>query len=148
MGNSRQNIIKEIAQELDCGFDCYYNSKTNEIVTIPNFSHIADEDDFKEAFRDDLEKVKKHQADFVKIEVLQSFESFKIMELFVEQLPDIKLQAELENVLANKKPFQNFKNRIDNSNFRQNWFDFKQSKLEKIVENQLNHGKSSAKHRL
>ncbi len=148
MDNSRQNIIKEIAQELDCGFDCYYNSKTNEIVTIPNVSHIADEDDFKEAFQDDLEKVKKHQADFVKIEVLQSFESFKIMELFVEQLPDIKLQAELENVLANKKPFQNFKNRIDHSNFRQNWFDFKQSKLEKIVENQLNRGKSSAQHRL
>ena len=148
MDNSRQNIIKEIAQELDCGFDCYYNSKTNEIVTIPNFSHIADEDDFKEAFRDDLEKVKKHQADFVKIEVLQSFESFKIMELFVEQLPDIKLQAELESVLADKKPFQNFKNRIDHSNFRQNWFDFKQSKLENIVENQLNRGKAGSKHRL
>ena len=144
MDNSRQNIIKNIAQELDCGFDCYYNSKTNEIVTIPNFSHIADEDDFKEAFRADLEKVKKHQADFMKIEVLQSFENFKIMELFVEQLPDKKLQAELENVLANKKPFQNFKHKIDLSNFRQNWFDFKQSELEKIVKNQLDNGKASA----
>ena len=133
MDNSRQNIIKKIAQELDCGFDCYYNSKTNEIVTIPNFSHIADEDDFKEAFRADLEKVKKHQADFMKIEVLQSFENFKIMELFVEQLPDKKIQSELENVLANKKPFQNFKHKIDLSDFRQNWFDFKQSELEKIL---------------
>ena len=144
MDNSRQNIIKKIAQELDCGFDCYYNSKTNEIVTIPNFSHIADEDDFKEAFRADLEKVKKHQADFMKIEVLQSFENFKIMELFVEQLPDKKLQSELENVLANKKPFQNFKHKIDLSDFRQNWFDFKQSELEKIVKNQLDNGKASA----
>ena len=74
MDNSKQNIIKKIAQELDCGFDCYYNSKTNEIITIPNFSHIEDEDDFKEAFREDLEKIKNHQADFIKIEVLQSFE--------------------------------------------------------------------------
>ena len=144
MDNSRQNIIKKIAQELDCGFDCYYNSKTNEIVTIPNFSHIADEDDFKEAFRADLEKVKEHQAEFMKIEVLQSFENFKIMELFVEQLPDKKLQSELENVLANKKPFQNFKLKIDLSDFRQNWFDFKQSELEKIVKNQLDNGKASA----
>lgn len=134
-------------QELDCGFDCYYNSKTNEIVTIPNFSHIADEDDFKEAFRSDLEKVKKHQADFMKIEVLQSFENFKIMELFVEQLPDKKIQSELENVLANKKPFQNFKHKIDLSDFRQNWFDFKQSELEKIVKNQMDNGKASAQHR-
>ena len=138
MDNSKQNIIKEISQELDCGFDCYYNSKTNEIVTIPNFSHIEDEDDFKEAFRADLEKVKKHQADFIKIEVLQSFENFKIMELFVDQLTDKKLQSELESVLANKKPFQNFKYLIDHSDLRQNWFEFKQSELEKIVESQLN----------
>ena len=144
MDNSRQNIIKEIAQELDCGFDCYYNSKTNEIVPIPNSSHIADEDNFKEAFRADLEKVKNHQADLIKIEVLQSFENFKIMELFVEQLPDNKLQSELENVLANKKPFRNFKHKIDLSDFRQNWFDFKQSELEKIVKNQLDSGKASA----
>ena len=147
MDNSRQNIIKEIAQELDCGFDCYYNSKTNEIVTIPNFSHIPDEDDFKEAFRADLEKVKKYQSDFIKIEVLQSFENFKIMELFVEQLPDKKLQSELENVLANKKPFQNFKHKIDLSDFRQNGFDFKQSELEKIVKNNLDNEKVSAQHR-
>ncbi|UUV20373.1 UPF0158 family protein [Paenimyroides aestuarii] len=148
MDNSRQNIIKKIAQELDCGFDCYYNSKTNEIVTIPNFFHIADEDDFKEAFREDLEKVKKHQADFIKIEVLQSFENFKIMELFVERLPDKKLQSELENVLANKKPFQNFRYKIDHSDFRQNWFDFKQRELEKIVKNQLESRKASARHRV
>jgi hypothetical protein len=148
LDNSRQNIIKKIAQELDCGFDCYYNSKTNEIVTIPNFSHIADEDDFKEAFRADLEKVKKHQADFMKIKVLQSFENFKIMELFVEQLPDKKIQSELENVLANKKPFQNFKHKIDLSDFRQNWFDFKQSELEKIVKNQMDNGKASAQQRV
>ncbi len=37
MDNSTQNIIKEIAQELDCGIDCYYNPKANELITIPNF---------------------------------------------------------------------------------------------------------------
>ena len=144
MDNSKQNIIKQIAKELDCGFDCYYNFKTNEIVTIPSFSHIADEDDFKEAFRDDLEKVEKQKADFLKIEVLKSFQSFKIMELFVEQLPDEILKSKLEKVLANKKPFQNFKYQVDQSDFRKNWFDFKQSELEKIVEIKLNSGKASA----
>ena len=148
MDNSRKNIIKEIAQELDCGFDCYYNFQTNEIVTIPNFSHNADDDDFKEAFRVDLEKVEKHHADFIKIEVLQNFESFKIMERFVEQLADQKLQLELENVLANKKPFQSFKLKIEHSDFRQNWFDFKQSELEKRVETELNIGKANAQQRL
>lgn len=139
----KQNIITNIAQELDCGFDCYYNPKTDEVIAIPHFIHFPDEEDFKEAFSDLIEKVEKHKKDFIKFEVLESFESFKIMERFVHQVSDKNLQLKLENALANKKPFQNFKHLIDYSNFRQNWFDFKQCELEKIVENQLNRGKSS-----
>lgn len=134
-------IIKKIAQELDSGFNCYYNSKTDEIVAIPNFSQFSDDEDFKEAFSDSLEKVKKLKTDFIKIETLESFESFKIMELFVEQMSDQNLKAELQNVLANKKPFQNFKHKVDHSDFRQNWFEFKLKELEKRVENELERGK-------
>jgi len=143
LDNPKQNIVKNIAQELDCGFDCYYNSKTNEIIAIPSFSQFSDEEDFKEAFRTRLEKIEKHQSDFIKFEGLESFESFKIMELFIEQITDEKLKMELENALTNKKPFQNFKHKIDHSDFKQNWFDFKQSELEKIVESLLDSGKSS-----
>jgi hypothetical protein len=148
LDNPKQNIVKNIAQELDCGFDCYYNSKPDEIIAIPNFSQFSDEEDFKEAFRDSLEKIERHQSDFIKFEALESFESFKIMERFVEQVADKKLKAELENVLTNKKPFQNFKHKIDHSEFRQSWFEFKQSELEKIVEYQLDNGKASAQHRV
>ncbi|MBU2997951.1 UPF0158 family protein [Cellulophaga baltica] len=144
MENSKLKIIKEIAQELDSGFDCYYNPKTDEIVTIPNFGQISDEDEFREAFGVELEKVNKNKAEFIKIEVLESFESFKIMEHFISQIADKQLQAELENILEQKKPFQNFKNSIDNSDYRQNWFDFKQNELEKIVETRLKRAKASA----
>lgn len=146
MGNIKQHIVKQIAQELDCGFDCYYNSKTDEIIAILSFAQFSDEEDFKEAFRDSLEKVEKHKTDFIKFETLESFESFKIMELFVKQLSDQNLKCELENILVNKKPFQNFKHKIDHSEFRQSWFEFKKSELEKIVENQLDSGKASAQH--
>ena len=144
MDNIKQYIVKHIAQELDCGFDCYYNSKTDEIVAIPSFAQFSDEEDFKEAFSESLEKVEKHKADFIKFETLESFESFKIMESFVEQLSDQNLKSELENILANKKPFKNFKHKVDHSEFRQSWFEFKISELEKIVENQLDSGKASA----
>jgi len=139
MANSNKNIIKEIAENLDCGFNCYYNPNTNEIVTIPNFSHISDEEEFKEIIQADLEKVNKQKADFVKFEVLESFDTFKIMERFVEQITDQQFKSELEDILQKKKPFQNFKYLIDNSDYRQKWFDFKQRELERIVENQLNH---------
>jgi antirestriction protein ArdC len=144
MDNSKSRIIREIAQELDCGNDCYYNPKTDEIVSIPNFGQISDEDEFRDAFSAELKKVNKNKTEFIKIEVLESFESFKIIERFVSEISDKHFQAELENILERKKPFQNFKNRIDNSDFRQNWFDFKKTELEKIVETQLNRGKASA----
>ena len=58
MENSKSKIIKEIAQKLDCGFDCYYNPTTDEIVTIPNFGEMMDEDEFRDAFGAELKKVK------------------------------------------------------------------------------------------
>jgi hypothetical protein len=137
MANSNKNIIKEIAQELDCGNDCYFNLETEEIIAIPNCSQISDEDEFRDIFRVNLEKIKKEKADFIKFEVLESFESFKIMERFVEQMTDKQFQSELENILKKKKPFQNFKHSIDHSDFRQKWFYFKQSELEKRVETKL-----------
>lgn len=66
------------------------------------------------------------------------------MEQFTEQLSDKKLRTELENILAHKKPFQNFKNKIDQSDFRQSWLDFKQKELEKRVKTELKIKKASA----
>jgi hypothetical protein len=145
---SKLKIIKEIAQELDCGNDCYFNPKTNELITIPNFGEMLEEDEFRDTFGAELEKVKNKKAEFIKIEVLESFESFKIMERFVSQIRDKQLQTELENILERKKPFQNFKNRIDNSEFRQKWFEFKINELEKIVTNELEIGKHYTQHRV
>lgn len=147
MDSLKQNIIKDIAQELDCGNDCYYNAKTDEIIAIPHSSIISDEDEFRECFKEDLKKIKKDKADLIKIEVLESFESFKIMERFIDQISDAQFKSELENILQNRKPFQNFKNSIDNSDFRQKWFDFKTIELERIVETQLNRRKASAQQR-
>ena len=148
MENSKSKIINKIAQELDCGNDCYYNPKTDEIISIPNFEQISDEDEFIRAFGSELKKVTKNKTEFIKIEILESFESFIIMERFISQIANKQLQTELENILERKKPFQNFKNKIDNSDYRQNWFDFKTTELEKIVESKLNRGKASAQQRI
>ncbi|WP_074539547.1 UPF0158 family protein [Cellulophaga baltica] len=133
----KPNIIREIAQELDCGFDCYYNFKTDEILTIPNSLQFTDEENFKEAFQLEFQKIQENEADYNKFEVLKSFESFKIMERFVAQISDNNFQSELDIILKKKKPFQNFKKVIDHSDFGQNWFEFKQNELEKIVESKM-----------
>ena len=52
-------------------------TKTDEICFILKpFSQFSDEEDFKEAFSDSLEKVEKNKMDFIKVETLESFESF------------------------------------------------------------------------
>ena len=143
MDSHKENIIKNIAQELDCGFACYFNVKTEEIIGIPSFSNISDQEDFKQAFQEDLKKIEKQKSDLIKFDVLQSFEYLKIMENFMERISPKSLQTELGTILAGKRPFWNFKNRIDQSDFRQDWFDFKQKEIEKIVETELKTNKAN-----
>jgi len=92
LDNTELNTIKRIAQELDCGFQCFYNIRTSEIITVPNFGQMMDEDDFRDAFGDEWKKVNQSKMDFIKFEVLERFESFKIMERFVAELIDKNLQ--------------------------------------------------------
>lgn len=135
MDRPDQNIINEIAQQLDCGNECYYNPRTNDLICIPNADLMAtgDEDYYKEVFRDDLEKVRSQKKDLIKFEVLDSSESYKIMEDFKNQCNDDDFKEKIEEVLSRRKPFQNFKFLIYNSEYRQDWFEFKQKELEKIV---------------
>ncbi len=71
--NSKQNLIKEIAQELDCGNDCFYNIKTNEIITIPSFFETLDETEFKKIFQSDLTRIEKQKDDLIKFEVMENY---------------------------------------------------------------------------
>lgn len=131
MGTADQAIIKSIAEDLDCGYTCYYNIKNKEVIAIPNFMdgfNDFDDDEFKVPTGDH----------FIKINPLESSDSFKIMELFVQQCPESILKQELEHALRNKKPFQNFNYLIETSEFKASWFSFKQIEIEKHVVLQLN----------
>jgi len=136
MGKTTTEIIKDIAGELDCGLDCYYNPKTQEVISIPSEDALMDFEDADEIFGEALEKVENND-DFVKVEVLKSFESYKIMESFSDEVPDKQLRKQLVEALSRKKPFQNFSYVVDNSHYRQKWFDFKQEALEHYVRQQL-----------
>ncbi len=69
----------------------------------------------------------------MRFEPLESHGSFRIMEAFAERMGDEDFQGELFDILNDRKPFANFKWRIDNSKYRQDWFDFKQQWLEGCV---------------
>jgi hypothetical protein len=128
-------LIHDIAEMLDCGHVCFLNPQTMEHIDVP--SEIFNNGDGKEFFEEDFEKVDEWEH-FIRIEPLESFESFRIMEDFTEMIvPEGKLKNQLIYALNHKKPFSNFKWHIDNSSFRQDWFDFKANCVEEHVKDIL-----------
>ena len=130
-------IINDIAQSLDCGHICYFNTSNNEFIEIIDFEPGEIDEEFEALMEADLIKIKASEKDFIKIEPLKSFEHFNIMQAFCDQLPDLTFQNKLNEALHNRRPFHEFKYLVENSPFRQNWFDFKTKKIGNYVYKKL-----------
>lgn len=129
--------IKEIAEQLDCGFSCYCNIKTNALLYVPHIENNLNTD--LDAWAEDLEKIKKERRNYKTIDPPKSSDTFELMLRFIKTLPeDSKLRSILTQALAKRKPFQEFKFAIDNSgDYRQQWFDFKNEMLVEWVKSEL-----------
>jgi hypothetical protein len=131
-----KKLIKEIAEEIDVGMICFLNTDTLEMDSVLGQSYtIYGDDDYSQEVYDKVDS----WENVIRFEPLLSWQSFKIMEDFTEScIPDKDIvKSRLWNALSRRKPFQNFKIIIDNSPYRQCWFDFKQSRLEQFVAEQL-----------
>ena len=126
------HIVNEIAQSIDCGDVVFYHKKTREIICLPQ-NHLFDYD-MEELFKKEIEEIEANRNNFIEFEPPTSSEGFRIMARFAELLPNSLFKFELLEILERNKPFRNFKYHVDNSEYRQNWFDFKQKELEKMVE--------------
>jgi len=127
--------VNDIAQSLDCGFNCYIHRETHEVITIPSESRIYAEMD---EWKDDIRKVEKVPGQYLLIEPLMSNQSFRMMAAFAENVDDDKVRRALVGALNDRKPFANFKFQIDNSGpYRQKWFDFKNQWLMDYVREEL-----------
>ena len=131
--------IKEIAEEMDCGMRCFHNKKSNKTLFLPAELDFEFEfDDETEFWQDEIEELKNNKSDYTEIEKPNSNDSFKMMEEFASSDKiDSELKENLLQILQLKKPFANFKNLIDNSDFREEWFAFKSNWMQNWVKNQL-----------
>ncbi len=128
--------IVEIADNLDAGMICYYNLKTGEIKSVPDFDSrpYAEE----EAWEDDLEIIDDNRKDYFKFTGFESRENFRIMVDFAESIEDKKIQAKLFDALDKPKPFKNFKFQIDNSGeYRSKWFEYKAMRQIQNIKEQI-----------
>jgi hypothetical protein len=129
-------ILREIADQLDIGFKVFLHKETLELVTYPdenNHDYMGGDE-----WQDEIKKVKKSPKKFIEIETLTSRDSYKIMESFIDQLDDIVLKNKLVQAIDGCKPFANFKLLIDNEGtYRDDWFKFKNEALLEWITNQL-----------
>ena len=128
--------IKEISEQLDCGFRAFYHKQTGDLIFVPNTDEYFDTD--TNAWQDDLDKLDKNFFEYQEIEAMESSDSFRVMADFAEQLTDTNLKDKLITALSRKKPFSNFKFLIDNAGEqRQSWFDLKNKRYMDWVEEQI-----------
>ena len=100
-------ILKEIADQLDKGMLCFYNIKTGELESVPDENRLPGYDE--EPWADALEKIDENYGDYVRFEGMDSHESFRIMEGFVDEMPNNEVRNRFIHALEQRKPFQQFK---------------------------------------
>ena len=126
------SMITEIADTLDTGMICYYHKQTGELESHP--VEMIDEELWQEV----LDKIDENYMDYLRIEPMESHESFKIMEDYIAEIPDQKIQHRFEEVIRQRKPFQQFKNLLlDYPELRNRWFTYKLQRYIEYVKNKL-----------
>jgi len=128
--------IREIYQELDCGFLCFFSPATGEIKSIPDFDSnpYAEE----EMWEEEIEEVEVNPDKYIEFEKMSSKQSFRVMEDFVDDVEDKTIRNLLIDGLGRPKPFHNFKFVIDNSvDYREKWFAYKEKRGCEWIEEQI-----------
>ncbi|MFR9524548.1 MAG: UPF0158 family protein [Rikenellaceae bacterium] len=130
--------IKSIAQDLECGMNCIINLDSGEYVTLMGESfdsYWSGEDPMLE----EVEKKIESWENTTTVEPPYSGISFGFMEQFVDEvIPEgSALQDKLYRALSKSKPFRNFKNIVDCSDYREAWFAFKDERMVEYVEREL-----------
>jgi hypothetical protein len=132
-------LISKVAESIDCGMICFINTETFEMEDVPR-EFIEDPEEFEAltgATEETMDLKHRQWEHVISIEPMDSDESFRIMEDFAQSMTDQRFQQQLIEAISHKKPFANFKQIIDHSEFRQDWFDFRQQYMESYVKEQL-----------
>jgi hypothetical protein len=128
--------ITELADNLDSGLRCFVHKETKVIVTTPD--SLNDPLSDSELWDDANEEIEKNFDSYVEIEKMDSNESFRLMQNFIDTIEDERLRDKLDQALSGPKPFRNFKFEVNNSGpYRLKWFDFKKQQLIEWVKDQL-----------
>jgi hypothetical protein len=129
-------MLKEIANLLDAGMVCFYHKTTGEMEYYPDEMRSPGYDE--EMWEDIINKVDENGDDYVRLEGMNSSESFGIMEDFISTIDDIPTHNKFINAISRKKPFRNFSDQLFYyPKLREEWFAYKNHRYIEFVKEQL-----------
>ena len=130
-----KKVVFEIAGGLLAGLVYFFNPETLEVESIPK-DFAYDPEEFEVITGETMESAGINYENWqkcIEIEPMESRDSFKIMEYFIDEVENKSFQDELIDALNRKKPFANFKYLVENFEQRQQWFDFRRKQWEYYV---------------
>lgn len=126
--------ISEIAEHLDSGLICFIHQSTGSIEYHPD---PLDPYFDPEHWQDTIDKIESEWGDYKRIDKMESNQAFQVMEEFAYTINDKRFRDRLLNLLGRTKPFSKFKDEIDYSKYRQDWFDFKRGEYIAWIKKQI-----------
>ncbi|HVK97159.1 MAG TPA: UPF0158 family protein [Flavisolibacter sp.] len=130
-------MIKEIADQLDSGMKCFYHLPTGELISYPDELKMGGVID-DEIWGEDIEKVEENFHEYIPFTAMESHESFQVMEDFIELIQEEKVRRKFEEIILRRKPFQQFKYLLhDYPDLRQQWFASKSERYKEYVKEQI-----------
>ena len=125
--------VFDISQELQCGMKVFVNTDTLE------YKSVLDMDDMDDlgCWDEELGEIENTWKRFFTIEKMSSREGYQIMEDFVNELRDGYFKENLIKILERKSPFANFEAEVESSEFREQWFAFRDAAYVEYVQEEL-----------
>jgi hypothetical protein len=138
------DTIKEIADQLESGIKCFYHLPTGNLEYYPD--ELGGHAGFdEEPWQDSMDKVENNYHEYLRFEAMDTHESFRMMETFINDIPEENIRQRFEDAIGYKKPFQNFKQLLLNyPELRLQWFAFKTQKYIEWVQEQIDAYRSSS----
>jgi len=129
--------LDEIAGEIQTGMFTFVHKQTGKIESHPDPDDPYLEDEHREVWKEQFNKIKADQENYVKIERMGSREAFEVMENFAESIEDPIYKGRFFERLTGRKPFANFNHLVHNSPYRQDLFDFRDKAQREYIKNEF-----------
>jgi len=129
-----ENTVREIADWLQCGLECWIHKKRGNMYFLPNL-----EDPYFDPtqWEDILVHIQGHENEYLVFQTMDSSHSYRIMENFTSSLDESDTRLDLELALARPRPFHHFNALVRDSLMNEKWADFKFSAHMDWVKSQI-----------